>query len=675
MTSRRLTWAIAPLTISIALSLQAQDKDIALEQVLLGTLGQDQCQATYSATDQTLIIPCVAVNIQGQSVTYQVVLKQTADSFGLQSVTETTLPSQTTCRADYDLTSGKLDIPCIDGVESIKDLTLYATNPNNPSLFALEKASSNRRVSTSTKCNTSYGNAAYRAWSSSDRPNYDRLLSASSDRVKGIDTDYRIFDLARETFAASISLGQTASISTKKEIASSLLGVANMIVSGVDTNNPVWQSAIGEFIDGGALLIDPTPESISAYFANHAGAIWNNYTSAWKAWTVVKEATQLNLERDILEKLHLYCATNDQGKNDAIKAITVNTDYTNLFNNCSYNDYYKCLIQKSALYDSSIDVNVVANRISAVWNSTHQTARNLGYDISLPKTWYGNGSVVAYSSRSKADRQSFGFGLIEDESKYIRRDTNDSPGAFFFQWHKEDSSGKRLRISGEGFSSKVSITYGKWNTPQDHVTFKNVTLPFVLDPCNDFASQICSESNFFTVAVSLDQAESQADIHVTATNDFPASITNKTKGSYVTVDGRTWTGTGSIINYSGGDIEAFGLSHDSLKFIWGPNIPDPVVFFQWQVKRDKPTLMISTNDSCLSGLKITYGRWSDRSKDKTITTSGSSYQIKIDPNDSTQYSSGGNTWYVIKVVPNIPANCYSSTTLKSANIDADAIAQ
>lgn len=150
---RRLILATVSLAMGVtSFSSPAQNQEntkVTLPQTLL----QDQCQAIYSETEQTLTIPCVAVNMQGQSIAYQVVLKQansSASNFSLLTATLTEpVTDESKCAATYSMDTGQLDIPCAGLLsiphETSKPLVLYATTPTQPNIFSLTDSPINTR--------------------------------------------------------------------------------------------------------------------------------------------------------------------------------------------------------------------------------------------------------------------------------------------------------------------------------------------------------------------------------------------------------------------------------------------------------------------------------------------------------------------------------------------------
>jgi hypothetical protein len=146
---RRLILATVSLVMGVtSFSSPAQNQDSTKT-----TLPQDQCQATYSTSDQALTIPCVTANIQGQAINYQVVLKQidnSASNFSLFAASPSeSVANDSKCAATYSIDTGRLDVPCAGLLsiphETSKPLTLHTATPTQPNAFSLTDSSINTR--------------------------------------------------------------------------------------------------------------------------------------------------------------------------------------------------------------------------------------------------------------------------------------------------------------------------------------------------------------------------------------------------------------------------------------------------------------------------------------------------------------------------------------------------
>jgi len=685
-------WFYLLALLSIPLSNVQADAEKTTTSLIENILGNpDVCQASYGENG-VLNVPCVDVSLGEHHTAYRAKLEvnDNLTKFKLISSEEITNLSTDTsnCISKYDVNSGKLEIPCLN-----KDvLFLLADISENPLYFFnatheprnVREGTRSSLVENTTKCNTPYANAANFYWKKFQDPIYDARIAKLSDLFNGVlESEQQAVSLIIDTINASVSIKGALDLNsseldseTNKKILSSILGTSGMVVAKNADNN-LWATLSAEALDGASLIADP--KSLPIYFTTKLTGIVKDYYYIWTAWTADKKLKQLSAERSAIETLLYECtAMSDEGRNNAVSVITDRkiTKWDDLIatNNCpeeyrnSGNAFYQCLIYNglfgkdgSWFFGSDIDIPVAADKVQTIVLKVHEQAMIAGYKNPLPKTWYGNGSIIAYGSRNKTTERS--FGLVKDMSKYTEEIKDSKPGVFFFQWQKENKSGKNLKIEVDG-SEKflVSITYGLWNYPENHVTYKNVTLPFVLDPCKDFQSA-CSEGKFFTIAVSLVDKKAAATIRASATNDDSTFYNEKpTKHLPVIVDGHVWTGTGSIINYSAGDIQGDGLTQDQLEFVWGDGWESPAVFFQWQVKKGKQKLEITTSNSnttidemCLRTLNITYGPWNTRKYNSDARVTNGKYTITISDAD---YESGGQTWIVIKVVPEIPSTCY-----------------
>lgn len=686
-------WLYLLALLSIPLSNVQADAEKTTTSLIESILGNpDVCRASYDENG-VLNVPCVDVSLGEHHTAYRAKLEVNENSteFKLISSEEiANLPIGTSdCISKYDVNSGKLEIPCLN-----KDvLFLLADISENPLYFFnaiheprnVRESTRSSLVENTTKCNTPYANAANFFWKKFQDPIYDVRIAKLNDLFNGeLESEQKAVSLIIDTISASASIKGALDLNsseldseTNKKILSSILGTSGMVVAK-NADNKLWAILFAEALDGASLVADP--KSFPTYFMTKLTGIVKDYYYIWTAWSADKKLKQVSAERSAIETLLHECATTSEGRDNAVSLITQRkiTKWDNLIaiSNCpeeyrnSGNSAYQCLIYNglfgkdgSFWFGSDIDIPVAADKVLTIVSKVREQAGIAGYKNPQPKTWYGNGSIIAYGSRNKTTERS--FGLVEDMSKYTEELEDSKPGVFFFQWQKENNSGKNLKIYGSDGSENflVSITYGPWDKPEEHVTYENVNLPFVLDPCKDF--QYCLESEFFTIAVSLTSKKTTATIRASATNDDSTYYNSKpTKHLPVIVDGHVWTGTGSIINYSAGDIKGDGLTQDVLKFVWGDGWESPAVFFQWQVKKGKQKLEITTtsdsgtttDERCFQTLNITYGPWNQRKYNRDARVTNGKYTITI---PDTEYKSGGETWIVIKVAPEIPSTCYS----------------
>jgi|GEM_PF-1380596 len=259
------------------------------------------------------------------------------------------------------------------------------------------------------------------------------------------------------------------------------------------------------------------------------------------------------------------------------------------------------------------------------------------YDLSVDEetgsteySWNGNASLISLSSDTDT-----GYGLDKDMSRI-------HPGSkkpvVFFQWEIDGRDGRRLEITG---GSRATITYGSWGSRANDRVYKDVALPFVLDPAKDGNS--VEDGKFYVVSVQYDaEPGAQTDV-VATTTDAAASDAASAPAEPVTVDGHTWNGNASVISYSSGDKTGYGLNYD-IANIHPDSAGNPVVFFQWEVSQaDGKTLEISAEG--MDKATITYGTWANRDGDVSRTVS---LPYTIDPAaDGLNVEDG--SWFVIKV--------------------------
>ncbi len=250
--------------------------------------------------------------------------------------------------------------------------------------------------------------------------------------------------------------------------------------------------------------------------------------------------------------------------------------------------------------------------------------------------WNGNASVVGYNSGDAK-----GFGLTKDITKVHAQSTANP--VVFFQWQKDSKDGKNLKIYADSDYHTATIYYGSWDSASNEKkTYKNVTLPFVLDPTLDGFS--AEDGQWFTIAVSFNHKPTQyTTIHAEATDDIgtnllPDIFLNRMnlKNNYY------WSGNGSLISYTSGDKTGYGLTKDvAVVYPDSEFQTKPSVFFQWEVDSlDGKKVKISSHNGCFDRVKITKGNWSTRENDTTINVT-LPYTISTDKED------GG--WVLLRV--------------------------
>lgn len=277
--------------------------------------------------------------------------------------------------------------------------------------------------------------------------------------------------------------------------------------------------------------------------------------------------------------------------------------------------------------------------------------------------WHGNASIIDYSTNVET-----GYGLTYDVSQvnnYLEPQKS-WKSAVFFQWEVDTSNGDKIKISTSNtLLKKADITFGSWGTRSKDITYKNVTLPFIIDPrLHDFD---VSNGKWFVIKTKiLSEVHNQSyssRVYAHATFDLASehpSVTNE----ITFVDGYKWNGNGSIISYSSGSETGFGLTYD-VSTIDSLNKKE-VVFFQWEVdSTDGNKLKISVDDTNIKKASITIGSWSGRSKDKLLQNVTLPYVI--DP-QSLGLGIGDGAWFVVKVAFNDARPLTSFRTMVRATV-------
>ena len=258
-------------------------------------------------------------------------------------------------------------------------------------------------------------------------------------------------------------------------------------------------------------------------------------------------------------------------------------------------------------------------------------------------TWTGTGSII-----SNASGNATGYGLTQDEARVTYGSGADP--IVFFQWEVDATDGTKLVIDAST-SETATITYGDWARRSMDRVYRDVSLPFVLDPSRDGFS---ASNKYFVVAVALSEEALSAEekrageiVYAQATTES-ASSARSSAASAITVDGHTWNGNGSIISYASGHATGYGLTQDEARIHPGN---DPVVFFQWEIDATDGTKLVIDADG--REATIQYGTWSaDRQDDvrRTVTL-----PYTIDP-AADGLSSASGEYYVISVAfPEAPA--------------------
>ncbi len=260
--------------------------------------------------------------------------------------------------------------------------------------------------------------------------------------------------------------------------------------------------------------------------------------------------------------------------------------------------------------------------------------------------WNGNGSVISDSTGDIT-----GWGITYDEALIHP----DSFPAVFFQWEINSKDGKNLRISlrdNNGYelpegSAFASVRYGLWGSRIYDEEYKNIRLPFVLDPSKNFD---VFDGQWMVLRVLFNQkVNASSRVFVKATNETPLDdvslyITDRAK-----IDGRKWNGNASLISFNSGDVKEAGTTWDVTQIHavtkhLGEDAP--VVYFQWQIDSEDGTRLQLTATG-MGRATITYGDYDDRSNDVSYRHDFSN-SFYLDPSSDGKSVTDGK-WYVVKV--------------------------
>jgi len=274
--------------------------------------------------------------------------------------------------------------------------------------------------------------------------------------------------------------------------------------------------------------------------------------------------------------------------------------------------------------DGWYDPNTLEDPYGRRWNRNPLIFRGLepeegyakGVEVRVPQTnrpapanysWNGNSSLISFTSDNDT-----GYGLTVDEG--VLHPTSPASPVVFLQWEVDRRDGDRLRISAEG-AGPATITYGVWNDRSQDRTYRDVTLPFVLDPAADGLS--ANDGDYYVVAVAFaDAPVSSVAVIAEPTKELGSAVTSR-EASPITVDGFTWNGNGSLISLASDTKTGYGLTVDEAT-IHPSSQDNPAVFFQWEIDgRDGRRVRIDADG--MRTATIRYGDWSDRSADVTRT--------------------------------------------------------
>lgn len=263
------------------------------------------------------------------------------------------------------------------------------------------------------------------------------------------------------------------------------------------------------------------------------------------------------------------------------------------------------------------DANVLEDPSGRRWNRDAMIFRGLEPEVGFAAAmltsqpgagasayaWNGAFSLISYASGTAT-----GYGLTVDEAR-VHPDSDAAP-IVFLQWEVDGRDGRRLQISAAG-AERASITYGSWNDRSKDRLYRDVALPFILDPSRDGLST--ADESYFTIAVAFDQAPTTTVTVEAEPTSSPASPATSTTAAPIEVDGHTWHGNGSLISLASGTRTGYGLTKDEAQIHPGSEL-DPVVYFQWEIDgRDGRNLELAAEG--MTAATIRYGAWSSRGAD------------------------------------------------------------
>ena len=207
---------------------------------------------------------------------------------------------------------------------------------------------------------------------------------------------------------------------------------------------------------------------------------------------------------------------------------------------------------------------------------------------------------------------------------------------------KEDDSktyGEATKIDAENMST-ATIVYGPYYTRDRDVKYKNVSLPFVINPGKDNFST--ADGEWYVVGVLFDSKPSTSSAVYANTTDARASMGKGVPAGPINIDGYTWNGNASIISNSSESLEGYGMTHDET--VIHKSELNPVSFFQWEIDTSDGTRLEISSEGKFTA-RISYGTWNNRGSDIVKTVS---LPYIIDPKSDGLRIRDGN-YYVIKV--------------------------
>ncbi len=664
------------------------DKGSIIESLLAAEMGND-CRATYSVEGQTLAIPCVEVS--GESASYAVQMQQVTDSdplaFSMIQVEENATRSDGSCQASYTVETGKLDLPCVDVVNlsgdiESRDMVLWAQNGDF--VFVVGDALPIERIirtqirtgipSSRTACHLYEDNVRYGIY----KEYYKDLLQTTYEFYEGsLDITEAsnkftkdLLGVVNELVLINGSVDAVLNQATKKDVVLSIFG-ATSVYLGSQKVNPI----ITEIIDGASVTATGAV-ALPVHAANKIAGIFTDVASIIATVYFEKEMRNVAVAMQVINA-YLYTCLN---KDKMVQELGIGSKADDAFTGCSHNDLMVCVAEKYAknTYNgSSIDGKKVSHMVTSTLVSVrNNTQRLVQREPVIMHSWGGNGSIV---SRDVSVRNPDNpvYGMDTDISR-AHKSLPYKP-VVFFQWRRNKET-EHLSIQFAKTSleysdelGKASISYGKWNSSSEEKrTYKNVTLPFVLEP---------SKTGWFVIAVSFEKGPKSVDkitIRARTTSSSGSTAKSEPFKGLIIEDNHSWTGNGSIVSYTSNGRKAdnkktVGITYDIARAEklnpseFGSG--NPVVFFQWEIdEKDGKKLAIWSEKDCIKKADVTYGSWGTRAKDKTfpnVNLFSSKYRglkenlpylpgdfqgFIIDPAKDGKSTKNGQ-WYVVKVAP------------------------
>ncbi len=716
------------------------DSEPPLIDELLQSVSSDSCQATYSAPEQTLSVPCVTVTdmTTGKTLSYAVKMQQVEGTnplqFAVSSFAENKDNPPNPCQASYSLESGELSLPCVTVPDQATGKmwsyhaemqqivwtqplhfvvsSLVTNEDSSPSLCLptdslgsgelllpcvevtspVEKADGQRNTRQNITDTYPYRNVcpddgddyadqwnfyvcecvSYVAWKLNEagvpfhNNNYPVLRPDVNDRWSHAfhwetKAQREGIPMGANPHKGDVALWRAWSTTSNRGIgaaghvayvesvnADGSVNVSEYNVTPFDfriTNN-VRADIYIHIIPSANLKLDspitvsPTPVlqnqpvKISVKISNREGTA-EYRGDLYAAFHYKGDLNQSQWEIRLIDKPlpaskdfeYVFDSTiNDNSSQSTSRNVTLSPGEYDLYikGNDLGNDF------------QPITGGGFPNPITVVVSGNRTASGNY--------SWNGNGSIINFDGVKNGGSS---FGIDKDDAK-IHPYSPNSP-AVFFQWQVNTSYGTKLKISADGNPGTASISYGGWNSDKvSKKTYKNVNLPFVLDPVKD--NLTVADAGWYVVAVSFNQKPANSiTIRAEPTFDSATLYPSSVVFEGLMVDGYSWTGNGSIISHSSNvsTREVFGLNQDIARVESSPS----VVFFQWQVSSNWGKYL-KIDSGCVSSANITVGDWNTRSNDTVISNVSLPYRISANGK-----ADGG--WILVKV-ETVSNSCPSS---------------